>query len=74
MALADDIPFSAIENRFGITEPRLKIHMKQFVPHKLNSKLFQIARTIDYLHYIDLFGEIQWKVVCQLPLFKIEIF
>ena len=31
MALADDIPFSAIENRFGITEPRLKIHMKQWL-------------------------------------------
>ena len=31
MALADDIPFSAIENRFGITEPRLKMQMKQWL-------------------------------------------
>ncbi len=31
MALADDIPFSAIEHRFGITEPRLKIYMKQWL-------------------------------------------
>ncbi len=31
MALADDVPFSAIEHRFGVTEPNLKIYMKRWL-------------------------------------------